>query len=110
MKKTIFNAFLSKASHTESHDNFYRGDVWNFILFKGKIFNNKTCHRDRIACLTAPCPSHKKLFRKNFNILLTPTPTLSQCRCRGSTIALPGLRPGELKMAVKYGLPVYLKI
>ena len=23
--------------------------------------SNKTCHRDRIACLTAPCPSHKKL-------------------------------------------------
>ena len=22
---------------------------------------NKTCHRDRIACLTASCPSHKKL-------------------------------------------------
>ena len=22
---------------------------------------NKTCHRDRIAHLTAPCPSHKKL-------------------------------------------------
>ena len=22
---------------------------------------NKTCHRDRIARLTAPCPSHKKL-------------------------------------------------
>ena len=23
--------------------------------------DNKTCHRDRIAHLTAPCPSHKKL-------------------------------------------------
>ena len=23
--------------------------------------SNKTCHRDRIARLTAPCPSHKKL-------------------------------------------------
>ena len=32
-------------------------------------------NRDRIACLTGPCPSHKKLFRKNFNILLTPPPT-----------------------------------
>ena len=31
---------------------------------------NKTCHRDRIASLTAPCLSHKK--RKNFNVLLTP--------------------------------------
>ena len=36
---------------------------------------NKTCHRDRIARLTAPCPSHKKLKRKNFNILLMPMPT-----------------------------------
>ena len=23
---------------------------------------NKTCHRDRIACLTVPCPSHKKFL------------------------------------------------
>ena len=23
--------------------------------------DNKTCHRDRIARLTVPCPSHKKL-------------------------------------------------
>ena len=37
-------------------------------------FYNKTCHRDRIAHLTVPCPSHKKLLRKNLNILLTPTP------------------------------------
>ena len=28
-------------------------------------FPNKTSHRDRIARLTAPCPSHKKLICKN---------------------------------------------
>ena len=33
----------------------------------------KTCHRDRIASLLAPCQSHK---RKNSNILVTPTPML----------------------------------
>ena len=27
------------------------------------VVHNKTCHRDRIARLTAPCPSHK-----NFNV------------------------------------------
>ena len=43
-------------------------------VFAKKDFFNKTCHRDRIAHLTASCPSHKKLQRKNFNILLMPTP------------------------------------
>ena len=42
--------------------------------FLRKIKVNKTCHRDRIAHLTAPCPSHKKLKRKNLNILLMPMP------------------------------------
>ena len=56
---------------------------------------NKTCHRDRIARLTAPCPSHK-----NFNV---KTLTFANADANagvdaaGSTIALPGLRPGELK-------------
>ena len=62
--------------------------------------DSKTCHRDKIARLTAPCPSHKKLKHKNFNILLTqtppPMPTLTP---RGSTIALPALCPGEFKKA-----------
>ena len=34
-----------------------------FMDFQVKISPNKTCHRDRIARLTAPCPSHK-----NFNV------------------------------------------
>ena len=51
---------------------------------KGK----KTGHRDRIARLTAPCPSHKKL--KLF--------TNADANTGDSTIALPGLSPGELKI------------
>ena len=51
---------------------------------------NKTCHRDRIARLTAPCPSHK-----NVNVKLFVN---ADANAGGSTIALPGLRPGELKM------------
>ena len=65
---------------------------------------NKTCHRDRIARLTAPCPSHK-----NFNVKLfanadaaananTDGNADADADAGGSTIALPGLRPGELKM------------
>ena len=30
-------------------------------LLKFSASDNKTCHRDRIARLTEPCPSHKKL-------------------------------------------------
>ena len=58
----------------------------------GKTVTNKTCHRDRIARLTAPCPSHKKTLMLNF--LLLPPPTLTP----GVVTALPGLRPGELKI------------
>ena len=34
--------------------------------------HHKTCYRDRIARLSVPCPSHKKLKCKTFNMLLTP--------------------------------------
>ena len=44
--------------------------LFGILVSNGKT--NKTCHRDRIACLSVPCPSHKKLLRKNFNILLMP--------------------------------------
>ena len=38
-----------------------------------RLYNlNKTCHRDRTARLTAPCPSHKKTL--TLNLLLTPPP------------------------------------
>ena len=54
---------------------------------------NKICHRDRIARLTAPCPSHK-----NLNVKLKHFANADAAAdARGSTIALPGLRPGELK-------------
>ena len=33
MKMTILNVCLSKDAHTESHDNFYGGDVWKFYTF-----------------------------------------------------------------------------
>ena len=68
----------------------------------------QTCHRDRIAHLTAPCPSHKK----NFNVRLKhfanaddaananaddATNANTDADAGGSTKALPGLCPGELK-------------
>ena len=56
--------------------------------------DDKTCHRDRIARLTAPCPSHKKLNVK----LFANADSDANADAGGSTIALPGLRPGELKM------------
>ena len=55
--------------------------------------------------MIAPCPSHKKLKRKNLNILLTPTPRPTPTP-GGSTIALPGLGPGELKVGIAELLPL----
>ena len=43
------------------------------LMFLLLLAGKTTSHWARIARLTAPCPSHKKLQRKNFNILLTPT-------------------------------------
>ena len=65
--------------------------------------SNKTCHRDRIVPMTAPCPSHKKLECKNFNILLTPMPTPTPGVVH--YLAVPGLRPGELKMFCVHNRP-----
>ena len=66
--------------------------LWKEFAPQGlNVFHrNKSCHRDRIARLTAPCPSHKK----NFNVKLFAN---ADANAGGSTIALPGLRPGELK-------------
>ena len=72
-------------------DQMESATVWNHNFDK-----NKTCHRDRIARLTAPCPSHKK----NFNIKLFANAAAAanaDANAVGSTIALPGLRPGKLK-------------
>ena len=44
----------SKKNKSDISCNFAR-------LFKGDKKENKTCHRDRIARLTVPCPSHKQL-------------------------------------------------
>ena len=33
---TIFNASLSKATRTESHESVCGGDVWKFYTFKRK--------------------------------------------------------------------------
>ena len=67
--------------------------------FLQKIKVNKTCHRDRIARLTVPCPSHKK----NFNVKLfvnadADVNANADVEAWGSTIALHGLRPGKLKI------------
>ena len=67
---------------------------------------NKTCHRNRRARLTALCPSHKKNFKvKPFANADT------DANAGGSTIALAGLRPGELKMELLlfYGVAFLLK-
>ena len=57
---------------------------------------DKTCHTDRIARLTAPCPAHKKLQRKT--ITFANANADANANAGGSTIALPGLCPGKLKM------------
>ena len=57
---------------------------------------NKTCHRDRIARLTAPCPSHKNFNVKHF------ANADATAYAGGSTIALPGLRQCELKIAADH--------
>ena len=69
------------------------------VLLTRFQYSNKTCYRDRIARLTAPCPSHKK-----FNVKLFANADAdadananADADAVGSTIALPGLRPGELK-------------
>ena len=59
-----------------------------------KLRNNKTCHRDRIARLTAPCPSQKNFNVKLFANADANTAANANADTRGSTIALPGLRPG----------------
>ena len=65
----------------------------NQALISSKDKSNKTCHRDRIARLTAPGPSHK-----NFNVkLFANADADAYADAGGSIIALPGLRPGELK-------------
>ena len=63
-------------------------------MFKEKA--NKTCHRDRIAHLIAPCPSHKNVNVKLF--ANADAATNANADADGSTTALPGLRPGELKI------------
>ena len=60
-------------------------------ILKRKL--NKTCHRDRIAHLTVPFH-----HIKNFNVKLFANAAAANANTGGSTIALPGLRPGELKM------------
>ena len=69
---------------------------------------NQICHSDRIAPLTAPCASHK-----NFNVKLkhfakadaatnpdaaTSAKANTNPNAEGSTTALLGLHPGELKI------------
>ena len=63
---------------------------------------NKTCHRDRTARLTAPCPSHKKNFNvKLFANAAAKAEANANTDTRGSTIPLSGLRPGKIKIHPK---------
>ena len=61
--------------------------------------SNKICHRDRIACLTAPCHHIKNVKVKLFAKADAATNANANADTGGSTIALPGLRPGEPKTA-----------
>ena len=70
------------------------------ICSQNKFQSHKTCHRDRIARLTAPCPSHRKI---NVKLIANAAAAAAanadaNADAGGSTIALPGLRLGELKM------------
>ena len=67
------------------------------MIIISKHLTNKTCHRDRIARLTAPCPSHKNFNIKLFANAAADANANANPGAGGSTIALPGLRPGELK-------------
>ena len=67
------------------------------VLLTRFQYSIKTCYRDRIARLTAPCPSHKKFNVKPFANADADADANADADAVGSTIALPGLRPGELK-------------
>ena len=64
--------------------------------------NNKTCHRDRIALLTAPCPSHKKLLHKLYFANVDAAAAANAGGSYNSSLAFPGLHPGELKNIPNY--------
>ena len=64
----------------------------------GKTVRNKTCHRDRKARLTAPCPSHKKTLMLDF---FANAAAAANADAGGSIVAFPGLRPDELKIQYK---------
>ena len=70
----------------------------------------KTCHRDRIASLTAPCPSHKKLNIKLFANAHAAAD--ANADAGHSTIALPGLCASELKIIpqLSSNTPSYLEL
>ena len=57
---------------------------------------NKTCHSERKVCLTVPCPSHKKL--KHFANADAGANSNANADAGGSTTALRGLCPDELKI------------
>ena len=41
--------------------NYFKTDELPSMGPRMQLKKDKTCHRDRIAHLTGPCPSHKKL-------------------------------------------------
>ena len=72
---------------------------------------NKTCHRDRRARLTALAHHIKNFNVKLFANADTDANADINADAGGSTIALAGLRPGELKMELLlfYGVAYLLK-
>ena len=57
-----------------------------------------TCQRDRTARLTAPCHNIKNFNVKTLTFANPDDDANAHPDMGGSTIALPGLRQGELKM------------
>ena len=65
-KTDVHRQYIQKWEGLEADYSIKKGFIILYINFHiialGHFcLSNKTCHRDRIAHLTAPCPSHKKL-------------------------------------------------
>ena len=69
IQKYIFPCFSEKLDLMfQVNPLLGRGLTWKIKpYFLQTIKVNKTCHRDRIARLTAPCPSHKQEGQEALN-------------------------------------------
>ena len=58
------------------------------VLLTRFQYSNETCYRDKIPCLTAPCPSYKKFNVKLFANADADADANADADAVGSTIAL----------------------